>query len=229
MKDKDLIMKVTLILMICLLYLSTPEFQNLIYQGISSLKQHDFHGLKTLILSYGTLAPIISIILMTTQSVFPFVPGIIMTITNAWLFGWYLGTVYSCIGALLGAILDFMIARWYGQMIVCPWIKKEYADKINDYINRNGVIAIFVTRLIPFVPFKLISYSAGLSNVSLKSFIFVTGIGQIPGIAAYSILGENMQFDKVQLFLITIILFILAGIIYYFREFFNSCILKLNK
>lgn len=229
MKDKDLIMKLSLIFMICLLYLSTPEFQHLIYQGISSLKQHDFHGLKTLILSYGTLAPMISIILMTTQSVFPFVPGIIMTITNAWLFGWYLGTVYSCIGALLGAILDFMIARWYGQMIVCPWIKKEYADKINDYINRNGVIAIFITRLIPFVPFKLISYSAGLSNVSLKSFIFVTGIGQIPGIAAYSILGENMQFDKVQLFLITIILFILAGIIYYFREFFNSCILKLNK
>jgi len=227
--NKKMMIKMFLLIMGLIAYIEIPGLQQVVYNGIDFLKHRDFYGLKMFLLSYGNLAPMVSIILMTIQSIFPFIPGIIMTITNAWLFGWYLGTIYSCVGALLGAILDFIIARWYGKIIVYNLIEKRYVEKVNEYIKTNGIIAVFITRLIPFVPFKIVSYSAGLSNMSIKPFVIATGIGQVPAIAIYSILGESILFDTNKLIVVTIGLFFLAGIIYYFKEYFNGYILKFNK
>jgi uncharacterized membrane protein YdjX (TVP38/TMEM64 family) len=227
--SKNIMIKVFLLFVVAIAYIEIPEFQKLIYSGIDFLKHRDFHGLKIFLLSYGNWAPVISILLMVIQSLFPFIPGVIMTITNAWLFGWYLGTIYSCIGALLGAILDFIIARWYGKFIVYTLVEKRYTEKINKFIKKNGVIAVFITRLVPFIPFKMVSYSAGLSTMSIKPFVIVTGIGQVPAIAIYSIIGESILFDINKLILATVLLFLLAGIIYHFKEYFNGYILKFNK
>lgn len=227
--SKNIMIKIFLLFVVAITYIEIPEFQKLVYSGIDFLKHRDFHGLKIFLLSYGNLAPVISILLMVIQSIFPFIPGVIMTITNAWLFGWYLGTIYSCIGALLGAILDFIIARWYGKLIVYTLIEKRYTEKINEFINKNGVIAVFITRLVPFIPFKMVSYSAGLSSMSIKPFVIVTGIGQVPAIAIYSIIGESILFDINKLIIVTALLFFLAGIIYHFKEYFNGYILKFNK
>lgn len=227
--SKNIMIKTSLLVIVVIAYIEIPAFRQLVYSGIDFLKHRDFHGLKIFLLSYGNLAPMISILLMVIQSIFPFIPGVIMTLTNSWLFGWYLGTIYSCIGALLGAILDFIIARWYGKIIVYTLIEKHYTEKTNEFINKNGAIAVFITRLVPFIPFKIVSYSAGLSNMSIKSFAIATGIGQVPAIAIYSIIGESILFDTNKLIIVSVLLFFLAGIIYYFKEYFNGYILKFNK
>lgn len=227
--NKKIIIKMFVLVIGLAAYIEIPGLQEIIYDGITFLKNRDFYGLKIFLLSYGNIAPIISIILMTIQSIFPFIPGVIMTIANAWLFGWYLGTLYSCLGALLGAILDFIIARWYGKIVVSNLIEKHHIEKVNEFIKKNGIIAVFITRLIPFVPFKIVSYSAGLSNMSIKPFVIATGIGQLPAIIIYSILGENILLDTNKLIVVSSGLLVFAGIIYYFKEYFNSYILKFNK
>lgn len=197
---------------IILSYLLIPGLSKFLKTSLSLLRGYDFHGLRTWVLSYGIVAPLASIALMVVQSVVPFVPGVMMTLTNTWLFGWMFGSLYSGIGALLGAALDFYLARWYGKPFLDRFIQDKYIESLNHYILHHGVIAVLIARLIPIVPFKVVSYSAGFSAMPFRLFILITLLGQMPAIVLYSILGQRILTDGYAALSATCIL-IIAGLI----------------
>ena len=193
------------------LYLHAPGLQAFVAEGVFYLRSGDFYGLRAFLRGYGALAPLVSIALMTVQSVVPFVPGMLMTFANAWLFGWQLGSLYSAIGALLGAAADFYLARWYGKPLVDRLLSERAARAVGRMIERHGVLAVFVSRLVPIVPFKVVSYGAGLSPLALRPFLFVTALGQTPGILLYSVLGARMAAQPSLFFAVTFALVLLGG------------------
>lgn len=198
-------------------YYLVPGLREFLHDGFSFLKARDFEGLRTFILSFGMWAPVSSVLLMTVQSVFPLVPGIALTLANAWIFGWQMGSVYSWIGALCGAVLDFGIARWYGRPVVECFVSCRYLDMTNRFFHRYGIVAIFITRLTPVIPFKLVSYGSGLTCMRPFDFALVTGIGQAPAILLYSFLGHNIGRSIQVTVVITVILILLGAATYYYR------------
>lgn len=206
--------RLTILGLVFAAYQYLPCVNEFVDRGITFLKCRDFAGLRAFILSYGVWAPIISISLMTLQSMVPLVPGLAITITNAWIFGWQWGAVYSWLGALLGATLDFGLARWYGRPLVERIIRTQQLDVFDNFFQKHGIIAVFITRLTPIVPFKVVSYGAGLTTISLCQFIFATGIGQSPAIILYSILGQNLVKNLFATAVITVLL-VLAGLTAY--------------
>jgi len=201
-----------------LVYFYLPGLREFIFTSLSYLHNHNFEQVRYFILAYGVWAPLISIALMVIQSLVPFVPGMAVTIANAWIFGWHLGAVYSWIGALLGAVLDFGIARWYGRPAVERLVNCTSLDKTDAFLERHGVFAVFITRLMPVVPFKLISYGAGLSIMSFWQYTWATAVGQTPAIILYSILGQYITTSLRLLVAITTSLMLLAALVYYYRK-----------
>ena len=55
----------------------------------------------------------------------------------------------------------------------------------------GGILLILMLRLIPLFPFKIVSYSAGLSDIRLRDFSIATVIGSLPGIIIYTNLGDK--------------------------------------
>ena len=208
-------------------YLMVPGVQEFMATSASYLKKRDFEALRQFILAYGMWAPVTSIALMTMQSVIPVLPGIVITITNAWIFGWVWGAVYSWIGALLGATLDFGIARWYGRPVVERFIKSSLLDKTNVFFRRNGVLAVFIARMTPIVPFKVVSYGAGLTKMPLIRFVAATGLGQAPAIVLYSFLGRNLTRNFWLLATFTMMLACVGAVTYYFRTEIERYLLSL--
>lgn len=196
-------------------YFYFPGVREFSMTGLYYLQHRQFEELRVFILSHGIWAPAASVFLMVLQSLIPFVPGLIITVTNAWIFGWHFGAIYSWIGALLGAIIDFGIARWFGRPVVERFISPEYLDITNKFFQKNGVLAVFITRIIPVIPFKVISYGAGFTAISLFQFVLATGIGQTPGIVLYSILGQQLSHSFRAAVVVTSLL-IAAGILIYF-------------
>lgn len=91
--------------------------------------------------------------------------------------------------------------------------------KITDkFFKRHGVLAVFVTRLIPIIPFKVISYGAGLTAISLYQFAMATGIGQTPGIILYSILGQHLTRSVRATIVVTSMLIASGIIVYWYRN-----------
>lgn len=201
-----------------LFYVYAAGFRAFVAEGTAYLCGGDFAGLRAFLRSYGTLAPLMSIALMTVQSVVPFVPGMLMTFANAWLFGWQLGSLYSALGALLGAAVDFYLARWYGKPLVDRLLSERMAQAVGRMIERRGILAVFVTRRIPVVPFKVVSYGAGLSPMALRSFLLVTGVGQMPGILLYSAFGARMAAQPALFFVVTLLLVALGVAVVLLRD-----------
>ncbi|MDR3564873.1 MAG: TVP38/TMEM64 family protein [Negativicutes bacterium] len=199
-------------------YCLLPDVHFFVATGVGYLEDRDFEGLRQFILSYGVWAPVTSIFLMAVQSTVPLVPGLIITITNAWIFGWQYGALYSWLGALLGAMLDFGIARWYGRPMVERFVKGHHLDTTDRFFQQHGVLAVFVTRLTPVIPFKVISYGAGLTTISLCQFLLATGIGQTPAIVLYSILGQHLARGIRWAIAITSSLIVLGVAAYYYRN-----------
>lgn len=199
-------------------YFYLPGLQEFFGAGISYLRFRDFEGMRQFILSYGHWAPVVSIGLMVIQSLVPFVPGLVITITNAWIFGWQYGALYSWIGALLGAILDFGVARWYGRLVVERFVNMKYISRTDTFLQRYGLLAVFITRITPIIPFKVVSYGAGLTTMSLCKFVFATAIGQAPATILYSILGQNITHNIRTTIAITSLLISICAVTYYYRE-----------
>lgn len=210
-------LKLLVLSLVIVAYFYCPGLQSFVTTSATYLKNGDFNHLRQFILSFGLWAPATSIAIMALQSLVPFVPGLIITITNAWIFGWQYGAFYSWLGALLGAILDFGIARWYGRPFAKRLISPKYLKITDSFFMKHGIIAVFITRLTPIVPFKVVSYGAGLTAISPFQFILATAIGQTPAILLYSILGQHLSKNSQIILAITSLIIVVGILAFYFR------------
>jgi len=223
-----MIARIGVLVIVIAAYFYLPGVQQFASEGTAYLKMRNFEGLRQFILSYGLWAPLTSIALIMMQSLVPLVPGLVITITNAWIFGWQYGALYSWVGALLGATLDFGIARWYGRPVIERFISAKYLNSAEGFFKKHGMFAVFFTRLIPVVPFKIISYGAGLTKTSLLKFVGATAIGQIPAIILYSILGQDLTHNIKLVAIITLLLIVSGFIVYYYRDSIESFFISRN-
>ena len=208
--------KIGVVILVLCLYFFLPGVQDFITTIIAYLRSRNFDELRQFLLSYGNWAPLVSVLLMMFQSMIPFVPGLFLTISNAWIFGWQYGAFYSWVGALLGAVLDFGIARWYGRPLVERIVNPRNLKLVDWFFQKNGVFAVFITRLTPVIPFKAVSYGSGLTSISMWNFILATGVGQIPAILLYSILGQQLAKNIYKMIAITVIMALVGFLLFFY-------------
>ena len=146
---------------------------------------------RAYIASYGALAPVVSAILMVFQSVIAPLPAFLITFANGTLFGFWWGSLLSWSSSMVGAASCFYIARYLGIQRVTQLISQPAVEKANDFVEKYGIYAILIARLIPFISFDVISYFAGATRMRFLGFWVATGIGQMPATLVYSYLGES--------------------------------------
>jgi uncharacterized membrane protein YdjX (TVP38/TMEM64 family) len=64
------------------------------------------------------------------------------------------------------------------------------ADRL---INRGGWPILLAGRLIPVVPYNVVSYAAGATRVPLGRFAWTTALGVMPLTALTALLGQRLQ------------------------------------
>ena len=145
--------------------------------------------IKDYIRSFGPLAPTIYILILTLIPL-TLIPNSLIVISGGALFGIYYGTLYTIIGALFAATLAFSISRYFGSGVTEKLIKNK-TEWFDSNAAKGGFIIIFLLRLIPIIPFDIISYGAGLSKIKYSEFISATLLGIIPGVLIYSNIGDK--------------------------------------
>lgn len=146
----------------------------------------------------GVLGPILIILLMSVAIVFNPLPSAPVALTAGAVYGHTMGTVYVVAGAELGAILAFLIARWAGFDLTRRFFGETgMFQRINS--QRTLTILVFVSRLIPFMSFDLVSYAAGLSPIKFWRFALATLLGLIPVSFALAHFGSEIDEGNYQL------------------------------
>ncbi|HEY8311122.1 MAG TPA: TVP38/TMEM64 family protein [Gemmatimonadaceae bacterium] len=119
------------------------------------------------------------------------VPGSILTLTGGAVFGFRLGTLLNWIGATLGAIGGYWLARFLGRdAIERIGGRKIYAlEKLADSHAFSTVLRL---RLIPVVPFNALNFACGLVGLDFASYVAGTMIGDLPVTAAYTYFADAL-------------------------------------
>lgn len=98
----------------------------------------------------------------------------------------YLVVLFATIGANIGALVNYYLARWIGRPLVYKFANSRFGHicLINEakvqhaekYFDDHGATSTFVGRLIPAVR-QLISIPAGLAKMKLSTFLIYTTLG----------------------------------------------------
>ncbi len=132
-----------------------------------------------LIRSWGHWGVIGSMGLMALHSFVPF-PAEALAMANGMVYGLAWGTAITWSGAMIGALLAFGCARYFGQRFVQRMLGEKHWKKIEHWSHQHGWKTLLVVRFIPVIAFNLINYMAGLASVSLWTFVWTTALGILP-------------------------------------------------
>jgi uncharacterized membrane protein YdjX (TVP38/TMEM64 family) len=137
------------------------------------------NGIESFLSRFGNLAPLVYIVLLAVAIVISQIPNVPLAIAAGMLFGTFWGGLYSLVGGMLGAMACFAIARSLGITFLRKIFGQVpcFSERCKD---NHLALLIFLSRLIPFFSFDLVSYCAGLTNIKVKTFFVATFFGLIP-------------------------------------------------
>lgn len=171
-------------LLLITLWLTWPTIQPELETLIESVRASPW---RERILSYGLLAPVVSIMIVIIQ-VFPVpIPGPMIPIINGWLFGLWGGMGVSWVGLMLKAIVGYLLGLG-GRRVTQSKERTRWA-RVIPYLERYGWQLIFFTRMIPLFPFTPISSGAALIGMSWRVYLLASGFGLLPLAFIYAWIG----------------------------------------
>lgn len=139
----------------------------------------------------GLWGPIVIVGLMTAAIVATPIPSAPIALAAGAAYGHIMGTAYVILGAELGALVAFGLARILGRDVLKRW----FGDRIDaGWLGSQNALtfSVFVSRLLPFVSFDIVSYAAGLSRLHFWRFGLATLAGIIPASFVLAHFGSEM-------------------------------------
>ncbi len=158
----------------------TPLREQFTRENIRALVEH----LRTL--WYG---PAAFILIFALACVFA-IPASIFVVAAGFIWGWLMGSVYSIIGGLLGAVASFYVARFVGEGLLHRF--GRVGRMVAKQADHAGFRSLLVLRNIPGIPFAVLNYGAGVAGVRLVDFFFATLVGIAPSMVVFNYCADSI-------------------------------------
>lgn len=129
-------------------------------------------------------------------------PASPLYVTDVYWLNVVLVVLAASLGAMIGAIINYVLAVWLGRPIIYKFadsrlghlclLSGEKIQQAETYFNDHGRVSTFVGRLIPAVR-QLISIPAGLSRMHFPTFLGYTFLGAFIWNTVLALLGYLAQ------------------------------------
>lgn len=182
---------------------------------------------RSFLLSYGGISVLIFILFQILQVVIAVIPGEVMQLAGGYVYGTFLGALYSSFGILLGSVIVFYLVRILGFSVIKMFVSQKSIEKFDFLMNsKKSEMAMFILFLIPGLPKDMLTYIAGLTPIKPRKFFILTTAARFPALFVSSYVGcslQNKQYTEV------IIISVLAVIIFIIGYFNKDKIINLIK
>lgn len=108
------------------------------------------------------------------------------------IFGVVWGTLLTSFGNTIGAVLNFLAARFLLRGKVLRAYPQEM-ERIKTGIAKDGWYYLMILRILPLVPGQGISVVVGASPFPLSTFAWVTLVFSVPMLAFYVFVGTQLS------------------------------------
>jgi uncharacterized membrane protein YdjX (TVP38/TMEM64 family) len=157
--------------------------------GIAFKQFVQFQQISDLIENSGYIGYLIFIIAYVIATLLV-LPSTAFNLLGGALFGGVEGLFLTSTAALISAIAAFGLARWLGKDYVERFIPKDL-EKLNQQLRLGGISYTFASRLLPLIPYGVVSFAAGLSQIRYQDYILGTLLGTPLGLAPFVWLGSS--------------------------------------
>ncbi len=149
--------------------------------------------LEALVRRLGPAGPLAIVGLQIAQVVAAPIPGQVIGLASGYLYGPWLGTLYSMAGLLLGTYLAVWLVRRWGRPIVERLVEAGTLARIDRLSERLGIPVLFLVFLLPFLPDDAILLVAGLTDLPLGGILLAALFGRLPGVLISCWLGRSAR------------------------------------
>lgn len=126
-------------------------------------------------------------------------PGITFAVFAGLLFGPWLGTLACLLATTAGAVLAFLVGRFFLRDSIKPLVMKNRWMKkvLFEDAGRSDLVVLMITRLVPVFPYNLQNFAYGITDISLGAYTLYTFLFMLPGVALFTVgsagftAGEN--------------------------------------
>ncbi len=119
------------------------------------------------------------------------------------------GTALAALAALLGCMLSFFYARFFGKGLL-PARLGARAARFNRFIHVHPVSTTLLIRLLPVGSNLLTNLAAGMSNIRPSYFFLGSLIGYLPQTLVFALVGSGVHIAPVLKFALAIALFLVS-------------------
>lgn len=126
-------------------------------------------------------------------------PGVTFAIVAGLLFGSFVGIIVCIVATTLGAMLSFLVGRFFLKDAIRPMLEKNRLLR-NLLFNEDGksdLLLLMITRMVPIFPYNLQNFAYGITNIDFWKYSIFTFIFMLPGVSFFTIgaagftAGEN--------------------------------------
>jgi len=168
---------------------------------------------------WGVLAPLVFMVIQALQVVISPIPGDVTGFLGGFMFGQWLGFVYSTIGLTAGSLLAFGVGRQLGAPFVRRVISEIAWDRLGFIVDAGGAILCLIIFLLPGVPKDIACYLFGMSPMPFWVFAAISTAGRMPGTWVLSAQGaKTAEGQYGQLLILSVIVAAVTLPLYYYRH-----------
>ena len=145
--------------------------------------------LKRMVEENLAIAVLLYIVFTIVGCVVLALPGVTFAILAGLLFGSVLGTICCSVATTIGAVLAFIVGRYFLKDSVKPLVvKNKYLKKwLFDSSGKNELFVLMITRLVPIFPYNLQNFAYGITDIKFSIYTIGSFLFMLPGTVMYTV------------------------------------------
>jgi uncharacterized membrane protein YdjX (TVP38/TMEM64 family) len=139
-------------------------------------------------------------------------PRQVLALTGGYVFGAPVGMAIALIGQMLGALLDYVAARFLAAGLMQRLLARPSARRTHRFLAAHPFTATLTLRLLPVGSNVMLNLLAGASHLRAAPFFVATLLGFLPQTIVFALLGSGTQVGKGTQLLLGVALFAAASV-----------------
>ena len=132
-------------------------------------------------------------IILYLRAMIPVFPLTLYVILNVHAYGFITGTIISWLGIVAGTFTVFYFFRKFVDSSFMQRVKaKKGVKKLTHFIDKQGLVPIFILMCFPFTPNTVVNFVASFSHIKMKNYFIILLFSKFISISFLAVMGREV-------------------------------------